>query len=211
MTDSLRDRTLALAALFQACGRVAACARHGAAADREAECLVHSILQQDAPSTEAVYGGVTNLRPGLRLLVQQLSTSTSPAERDMELARYVITVMVLERKLARRPALMERVAEGIERVRRQQEHFELTHPTILASLADIYQQTVSTLNPRVMVKGEPNLLANPDNAAFIRAMLLAAIRAAVLWHQKGGRRRHLLLKRRGLLESAERLLVENPA
>jgi len=53
------------------------------------------------------------------------------------------------------------------------------------------------------------VLADADTANLIRALLLAAIRAAVLWRQCGGRRWRLLLQRRDLLHAAQRL--RNPS
>jgi high frequency lysogenization protein len=78
----------------------------------------------------------------------------------------------------------------------------------MATLAGCYQQTISTLQPRIMVHGEASLLADPDNQQRIRTLLLAAIRAAVLWRQCGGGRLTLLLRRKALLQSLERLRAE---
>jgi high frequency lysogenization protein len=44
------------------------------------------------------------------------------------------------------------------------------------------------LSPRIMVNGDPAHLNNPENANRIRALLLAGIRAAMLWRQSGGGR-----------------------
>ena len=65
--------------------------------------------------------------------------------------------------------------------------------------------TVSTLGPRIIVRGDPALLARPESANRIRALLLAGIRAAVLWRQCGGTRVGLILGRRRLLEAARGL------
>jgi high frequency lysogenization protein len=79
-------------------------------------------------------------------------------------------------------------------MQRQLQHFPVTHPTILARLADIYSAHLSNLKPRITVVGNPLYLQQPAQAQRVRALLLAATRAAVLWHQLGGRRRHLLFR-----------------
>jgi high frequency lysogenization protein len=56
----------------------------------------------------------------------------------------------------------------------------LTGDEVVACLAETYSETVSTLSPRIMVTGEPNLLNRPEIANRIRALLLAGVRAAVL-------------------------------
>jgi high frequency lysogenization protein len=62
------------------------------------------------------------------------------------------------------------------------------------------------LTPRIMVRGEPRLLADPSIASQIRALLLAGLRATVLWRQCGGTRLQLLWSRRPILEQARLLL-----
>jgi high frequency lysogenization protein len=58
-----------------------------------------------------------------------------------------------------------------------------------------------------MVKGEPTRLTETGVANQIRALLLAAMRSAVLWRQCGGTRLGLLLGgRRKLADTAAGLL-----
>jgi high frequency lysogenization protein len=67
-------------------------------------------------------------------------------------------------------------------------------------------QTVSNLRPRVLVQGNALYLTQPRVVGRIRTLLLAALRAAVLWRQSGGTRIGLLLKRRRLIAAARRLV-----
>ena len=103
-------------------------------------------------------------------------------------------------------SLVAKIADGIEEARAKLEHFSMLHPNLLAHLAEIYSGTISNLQPRIMVRGEPSYLQNPDNQNRIRTMLLAGIRAAWLWRQVGGSRWTILLGRRRLLDSAEAYL-----
>ena len=98
------------------------------------------------------------------------------------------------------------IEEGIEQAERQVEHFSMTHENVIAALASIYSEQISPLSPRIMVEGSDGHLSNPTNAAKIRALLLAGIRAAILWRQCGGSRLQLLFKRRSYLDSAAALL-----
>ena len=97
---------------------------------------------------------------------------------------------------------------GIQETQGKLDFFELTHPNIIASLATVYSETISKLGPRVMVKGDQNHLGNPDNASKIRALLLAATRAALLWDQSGGSRWKLLFERSKMQKQAEQLLSQ---
>lgn len=204
MTHSLTDRTLALAALFQAAQLVQHVARRGHAADSDVETCINSLFQIDAASTEAIYNGSRGLTSGLRTLSARLGSGGTPEE--LEVTRYVVALLHLERKLARHATMRDTLRIGIERIRNQLNYFPSTHANIIAALGELYQATISTLQPRVMVQGEPTFLADKARASQIRALLLAGIRAAVLWRQLGGSRWQLFLGRRRILESAQHLL-----
>jgi high frequency lysogenization protein len=142
------------------------------------------------------------LHTGLRLLEQHLEQP-----RDMELTRYVLALLGLERKLARRPELLDAIRAGIEDAIRNLPHFPVDHSNTIARFADLYLNSLSTLSPRIMVSGDPAHLSHPENANRIRALLLAGIRAATLWRQSGGGRLTLLLRRNPLLRETRRLLA----
>jgi high frequency lysogenization protein len=81
-------------------------------------------------------------------------------------------------------------------------------------MADLYRQSISNISPRIIVKGKPLFLQNPDTQNRIRALLLAGIRSAVLWRQLGGTRLQLLFSRKSIVSDAEELLellLETPA
>jgi high frequency lysogenization protein len=198
------DRALAFAGILQALQLVQSTA-YGKPYDVQAfQASLNSILLLDADSVEEVYGGVAGVRSGLRLLKTQLMDQKQ--KPDGELSRYLVVLLHLERKLSKRADLLNTLTEGIERAQQQLTHFDIGHGNVLASLADTYAQTVSTMQPRIMVKGEPNRLSEAGVANQIRALLLAAMRSAVLWRQCGGTRLGLLLGRRKLVRAAEILL-----
>jgi high frequency lysogenization protein len=205
MAYSERDRMIALAGIYQAAWCAQGIARRGMADSDAMAACIGSIVNTDAEDVPSVFGGIRGIAPGLRQFIHQLKGGN---RRDVELTRYVIALMHLERKLAGNPEMTKVIGEGIENARIRLEHFHLLHGNILAQLADIYSQTISNLQPRIIVHGEALHLQNPDNANKIRTLLLAGIRAAWLWHQVGGRRRHILLWRRRMLETAGALLDE---
>jgi high frequency lysogenization protein len=202
-----QNRTLAFAGILQALQLVQQTA-YGRPYDVDAfQATVQSTLLLDTDSVTEVYGGVNGVRSGLRLLQTQLMNSKQ--KPDIELSRYLIVLLHLERKLSKRDDLLERLRIGIERAQNQVAHFDLMHANVLAGLADTYAETVSTLNPKIMVNGEPTRLQDSAVANQIRALLLAAMRSAVLWRQCGGSRIGLLLGRRKLAEIAGELLKKN--
>jgi len=114
---------------------------------------------------------------------------------------------MLERKLSKRRDLFDAIGKGIANAQRQVDHFHsYVHDSVIGNLAETYLKSISTLTPRIMVKGENNHLMDQANADKVRTLLLAGIRSAVLWSQSGGARWQLLFKRRAYLHEAKRLL-----
>lgn len=195
---------MALAGLFQAVALVQQVAREGRADAAPFEASMASVFRIDAESTEAVYGGSAQLPLGLATLCRQLGADK--ARQDRELMRYAVSLLFLERQLVRNGKMMGRVREGIEAAIAQSEHYCVTHENVLARLAETYASTVSLLQPRIMVQGEPQHLNTPANANRIRALLLAGMRSAVLWRQLGGHRLKLLWTRKHIVACAEAML-----
>lgn len=204
MKGTLRDRTLALAGVFMCADLVRQVARTGNVDEADLQTCLGSLFVETPESTEAVYEHLIHVRRGLTVLIDQLGEDA--AQRDLDIARYVITLLHLERKLSARPALLQHIETGLTSASAQRTHFPLTHANVIANLAQIYADTISTLNPRIMVSGEPIHLNNDANANKIRSLLLAGIRSAVLYYQVGGRRWHILLQRQRLLGEAKNLL-----
>ena len=199
------DRVLAFAGIVQALGMVQQTAHGERCDDNALQTSIASIFKIDADSTLDVYASEQGLYHGLRLMETQFARQNR--RPDMELSRYLVTLLHLQGKLGKRTDLLEQIRQGVERARTQTEHFPITHPNILASLAETYSTTISTLQPRIMVKGDEHLLRDPAVTNKIRALLLAAMRSAVLWRQLGGSRLGLLFSRHRLARAAEQLLT----
>ncbi|WP_329743498.1 high frequency lysogenization protein HflD [Dyella sp. A6] len=199
------ERVLALAGLFQATALAQQLANEGRCDEQALEASLQSVFRIDAPSVVGVYGNVGNVRLGLRTLIAQLDENS----RDMAVTRMAVTVLRLERSLSSRHGLLDQLQQGIVTAQRQVDHFGLGSPQVIGRLAELYASTLSTLRPRVMVTGNPQLLQQSAIVERVRASLLAGVRSAVLWQQIGGRQWQLLLHRkrcsmlaRGLLTGA---------
>ncbi len=199
MPHDNQERIVALAGIYQAVNAVIRIARHGAADADAMEPCIYSLLQVDAERVEAVFGDPGAVANGARQIIAQL---TGQPERSLEMTRYVVLLMRLERNLSRRPDLLSRISQGIAAAESKREHFALLHPNLLAHFADIYSENLSQLEPRIVVRGESMHLSNPDNQNRIRALLLAGVRAAMLWRQIGGSRWQILFKNKQILADA---------
>lgn len=208
MFHASQERLVALAGLYQAVTSVVRIARAGTADDEAVEPSVHSLFQVDAESAEAVFGPPGAVTPGVRQVVAQL---TGQPERNLEITRYVVMLMRLERNLSRRPDLLDQISQGIRSAETKRIHFDLLHPNLFAHFAALYSETLSRLEPRIIVRGDSNHLRDSDNQNRIRTLLLAAVRAARLWRQVGGSRWQIIFSNRQLLLDARRYLDAYPA
>ncbi len=193
------DRTLALAGLVQALKLVRRIADTGQADASILATSLDSVFRIDAASPEEVYGGARNVRPGLLLLRDYLANQGD----DPQLPKLALSVTQLERRFVANDAVAERVHEGILELKPKADQLGSSHPEVLAALGSLYADTVSHLRPKVMVQGNPHYLGQAGVVAEIRAILLAALRSAVLWRQLGGSAWDIFLRKRGLQRSIE--------
>ena len=199
-----RDRIIALAALLQAVTLVQQLAETGQINQADFETLLNSLLATEAETTEAVYGDLNQLKTGFKQLNNQLSKNKD--KKDVAVLRHVISLLHLERQLAKRPEMMALISREIEQVPQQIDYFgDINNPQVIARFADIYHRTISELSPRIQVHGDPNILQQSDNVNRVRALLLTGIRAAILWRQKGGRRWQFVFQSSKILKLANTL------
>ncbi|WP_114193515.1 high frequency lysogenization protein HflD [Edaphovirga cremea] len=206
MAKNYYDITLALAGICQSARLVQQLA-HGGQCDREGMMVsLKSILETNPASTLDVFGGQeSNLKIGLETLMGVLNANRQGP--GAELTRYTLSLMVLERKLNAQKSAMNTLGERIDQLDRQLVHYDLESETLLSSLASIYVDVVSPLGPRIQVTGSPTILQSPQVQARVRAVLLAGIRSAVLWHQVGGGRLQLMFFRNRLFQQAKNILA----
>jgi high frequency lysogenization protein len=198
-TDPMSERVLALAGLAQALAQVRRIADTGQANENVLATALDSVFRIDAESPAAVYDGRASLRPGLTLLRDYFGNRA----RDEQLPRLALAVMQLERRFVRDEAMADKVLSGIRGQAALAESSGSTHPDVLAALGSLYADTLSHLRPRVLVQGNPHYLGQAAVVAEVRAVLLAAVRSAVLWRQLGGSLWDFLLRRRAMLDAVE--------
>lgn len=204
--DNFQSRTLALAGVFRAATLVNILANEGTISEDDLRISVESIFETDPNDVIQVFGSIDNLSQGFSTLKNQLGKDSN--SRNIDIARYVVSMLFLERRLMKNPAMLETLSTGVELATRQSEHFSTTHENVIANLADLYSRTISELGPRIMVNGEQHFLTTTAISNKIRTVLLGGIRSAVLWHQLGGRRWHVLFQRNRYLQEAKQFLAQ---
>ena len=205
MTDSpdasaaMHGRVLALAGIAQALAQVRRLADTGQANEEMLRACIDSVFRIEAASPAEVYGGPGSLRPGLTLIRDYFTSSA----KDEQLPRLALAVLQLERRFVRDDEMSAHVRAGIEAQSAAAQRLGSSHPDVLAALGALYSESLSHLRPRVLVQGNPHYLGQAQVVSEVRAVLLSAVRSAVLWRQLGGSLWDFLLRRRQMLAAVE--------
>jgi high frequency lysogenization protein len=208
MQYSLSTQIIALAGLCQALKLVQSVARSTQLDNSVFSQVLSSIAVTDADDPIQIFGNdISNLKTGLQTVVDQLGDKP---QKDVELTRYIVGVLALERRLTKTPANLKKLTDKLQHLQRQLQHFSITDDNVLANLADMYSDCISSLGGRIQIYGQPDLLKQVSVQHKVRSLLLAAIRSAVLWRQAGGSRLNFIFKRRKLVAQAKQLLAQLP-
>ncbi len=227
MSRTHDEQAIALAGVFQAAALVDQIAKRGLIPQNSFDASVNSIFMTSPKMTEDVYGGAKEIPFSLHVgLKSLLDLADKKSQQEKDITRYALGMLHLENRLSKHPTMLSTISEGLDQISEKARYFEETsngdlatgdepqdaidsrysHPNVIAAIAGLYQETISTFSFRIQVTGEPRHLQNPDNANKVRALLLAGIRAAILWRQVGGKRWQLLLFRSRVGKSARKII-----
>ncbi|APG50307.1 MULTISPECIES: high frequency lysogenization protein HflD [Providencia] len=207
MAKNYRDITLALAGICQASYMVQKLAQEGSCNDHDLEVMVNSLTNMNPSSTIDVYGNdPINLKTGLGAMLGMLSGGNNASALSAEVTRYMLSIIVLERRLNKNQQAMDKLGQRIEQFERQASYFDPMSDGVFNALAGIYVDVISPLGPRIQVTGSPDILKNSLVQAKVRTLLLSGIRSAVLWQQVGGSRLQLMFSRSRLSNQAKEIL-----
>ncbi|WOH38337.1 high frequency lysogenization protein HflD [Thalassotalea fonticola] len=204
---SIKDQTLTFAGICQVAMMVQGIARKNHCDDELFNVMMRSIVNTNPANCLNVYDDkLANISDGLMMIVAQLGDKNP--KKDPEITRYIVSLLNLERRLQNKPKVMAELGSRIDQCIRQLDHFELNSEHMRNSLASIYTDVISPLGAKIQIAGDPNILKQVGNQHRIRALLLAGIRATVLWRQMGGKRRTILFRRGTFVSTAQQLLKQ---
>ncbi len=200
----MKERTMALAGIFQATELVRQAANHGTWSGYAADTCLDSLLAIEADTVEDIYGSTDRLRLGAETLISVLQGDL----RHMESLGYAVSIMQLENNFRKKPEMQSRIGSELLAIVTIEDELEVHEIRDLQAkkIADLYTETISTLSPRITVNGRPQHLQVDRTVNWIRTLLFAGLRSAVLWRQMGGGRFSLMFGRKKMLEQARTLL-----
>lgn len=200
----MKERTMALAGIFQATELVRQAANHGTWSGYAADTCLDSLLAIEADTVEEIYGNASNLRLGAETLVSVLQGD----RRHMESLGYAVSIMQLENNFRKKTDMQARIGKELQTINNLDGDLELHDLKDLQArdIAKLYTNTISTLSPRIVINGRPQFLQVDRTVNWIRTLLFSGLRSAVLWRQMGGGRFSLMFGRKKMLEQAQTLL-----
>lgn len=197
MDEKIVNSCFAFVAMCQSCELVARVSKGQEVSPWEYDSLFRGIAVTDADSITEVYPNPRSLKLGMDLYEDALRGR----RKNTQMAKYVFAVINLTLALMRDEKALEELSQAIKTLPQAYEFFTIDNPTLHEKLALIYKNIISPAGPRVVIMGNRDALDDPAAQNLIRALLLSAVRATVLWRQVGGRRRNLLFQRRDQLHA----------
>ncbi|MFT5708020.1 MAG: high frequency lysogenization protein [Oceanospirillaceae bacterium] len=224
MSRSQYEQAIAIAAMFQAASLVDQIATKGMISQSSFETAINSLFATHPDSIEDVFGGVNflphNLNLGLKAVLDVIAKNRSTSSNNI--TKYVLAMVMLQQKLSKDNKMLTLMGERLDALndkavkyysnengfaQEQNSSINHTHSNIIAGIDGLYQDTISTFSFRIQVQGDQRHLQNKENTAKVRALLLAGIRAAILWRQVGGTRWHLLFFKKQIKNSTQKILA----
>ena len=201
----MKERTLALAGVFQATELVRQAASHGTWSGYAASSCLHSLFALDGETLQEIYGGRQHVRLGAETMLCVLQGES----RYTDSLRYSVGLLQVERKFQRAGKMQDRVGHRLQEISTEGEDLDQHDREDLQAreISQLYSETISTLSPRIVVNGKPQYLKNERTVDWVRTLLMAGLRSAVLWKQLGGGRFELMFGRKKIISEAESLLL----
>lgn len=226
MINEDTQQAIALAAIIQALHLVHQVASKGEFDETSAHPVLQALIHYSPDDTLSAYGGNIS---ALSLGIKQMKTMVND-NLNRDIAQYLMSVIAIELKLVRSNHMRHVLQTELQRLSnqlRQQIQFtnnfdenadegddfgvdiagnsSITDPEAISEFALLYKQTASQTEPRIMIKGNHEFLQRESSANQIRALLLAALRAAAFFRHYGGKRLDLMMKRNQYIQALDNL------
>ncbi|QCI23033.1 lysogenization regulator HflD [Buchnera aphidicola (Macrosiphum gaurae)] len=197
--------TLSLAGIFQSAHLVQQLAHSGKCDSNAFSICLKSILEINPTSVIAIYGNhEKNLLIGLKMLLSTL-TFSSFSYSYIELIKYILNMMTIERKLKNNRMAIYSLTNKIAVISNEY-YSDCNTKNLTSKLAKLYLKIISSLGSRILVRGVKNFLKDLQIQEKIRCLLFSGIRSIVLWRQYGGNQLQLIYFRYFIIKKIKKIL-----
>ena len=197
------NETLALAAVMQSASLVNQIAFTGKIMNEDCfNASINSVLKLNQDDVVDIYGLVKNLLLGLTDLELYLKREALEPNFNHKI-KYMMQLNRLGNLLSGRPDMGRRIADSINMGKVSAK----PSAKVVENLAKAYYENFSSLptNRRIVVMGKKEYLGIDKNVVRIRALLLAGVRAALLWRNNGGGMLTLFFQRKQMIADIQEI------
>ena len=209
----IKSETIALAALFQCCTQIQRIATTGYFDERAVASVIRSLIVTDPKTIDDIYQE-RDLVVGFKQILDSFGKGDmSKAADTIVITKMALKLITLAHNVEGNDKVFNRMSDEIDALTRA---ITTDHPDFLTFgntqvvnteenfhlFGSLYQSIISPNFAKLIIYGEERCLREVSNQEKIRALLLAGIRAVILWRQVGGRRRFLVFRRKAILEYA---------
>ncbi|MGN1393093.1 MAG: DUF489 family protein [Succinivibrionaceae bacterium] len=208
MAKDLNSQTLSFVAICQAASIVQRLSRFGSWNEDDAKPLIKALSIDNPTSVEDVYQPKQMLC-GYNSFIESFGSNGINNSSTAELTKYVMFFLTLEKKIRKVPGFLDNIFNKIEEVKNHARinKMVILDPWIISSMADIYFQEITNKHfCNLVIYGKKSYLQQDEIQQKIRAIILAGIRATILWRQVGGKTIHLLFKRSKMMELSKNMV-----
>ena len=196
--QELKNETISLGAIYQACNEIKKIAWQGEININTIEPLINSVYQITSENIDDIYINIKRLNIGLDFLRRQLVGDAF--SRDAEVTRYFEAIGILIKNMNKKQDVFNKLRKQITEQNMEVQEDNLDDHALF--LSNLYLNTVSKVEPRIIVNGDNKYLIDKKNAAMIRSLLLCAIRSYVLWQQSGGSKFRIFIFKKKIAQLA---------
>ena len=196
--QELKNETISLGAIYQACNEIKKIAWQGEININTIEPLINSVYQITSENIDDIYINIKRLNTGLDFLRRQLVGDAF--SRDAEVTRYFEAIGILIKNMNKKEDIFNKLRQQLTQQTMAVEKGNLDVHALF--LSNLYLNTVSTVEPRIIVNGDNKYLTVKKNAAMIRSLLLCAIRSYILWQQSGGSKLRMFIFKKKIAKLA---------
>lgn len=210
----IKSETIALGALFQCCTQIQRIATTGYYDEKAVSCVLRALAVTDPKTVEDIYNP-DYLNVGFKQIIDSFSKSELTKSSDtIIVTKMALKLISLAHSVERNQRIFQRLSDEIDALSKAvtTEHSDFLNDELnVGSIStqnnfhlfgSLYQSIISPNFAKLLIYGDERFLKDTDNQEKIRALLLAGIRAVILWRQVGGRRRFLIFRRKDILKYA---------
>ena len=203
MNADINKITYALAAMVESLYQISVIGHSGTINKTVADHLLKGVLKTESVTSTTIYP-LAQLKNGLSFFSD---SSTLDATAVKEINYYIPSILKLTSVYTSHNELRQSFSGELISIKETLAHQENKSLFVSKHIANWYAHNISEPNLFAMqIFGAKEALSKDMNLIFIRALIISAMRACILWKQMGGTQVNLIFNRSKMAICAKRML-----